>query len=720
MLWEMTESRQQYARSAKWGWFWSATMVCHGFLDAAHAEEGQPTFAEEVAPIIYQNCVSCHRPGGVGPFSFLSYEDVHKRSRQISEVVEDRFMPPWQPSLDHGPKVRGERTLSESEIDVISAWHESGALPGDLDRAPAPPVFDDAWQLGPPDVVLEFPEPFILPAAGRDIYRNFVIPIPLERPRRIRAIEFLPDSNIAVHHALLLFDATDASQKRDEHEPGPGFDGMGIGSAEYPSGQFIGWAPGQVPFEVYPGTQWSIEPGTDLVLQMHMLPTGKPEPVNPRIGLYFTDEPPTRVTTVIQLRDLEIDIPAGENEYIVEQSMMIPVRVSVLGLFPHAHYLGKDLQVFANLPDGSTKWLLRIPQWDFNWQSDYRYEKPEPLPAGSEVVMRYTFDNSADNIHNPFDPPRRVRTGWNSTDEMAEVVIQLLLDDPADKAKVQKAQLGYEIESAGGLAQYSYNFGSHFEQQGMLERAAAFYETATREDPGFASAWYKLGSVRNKLGDKAAAEQFYREALFHQPDLIPPTIGLANILYQTGQPTIARNMLEGIVVEVPGHLEARLFLARLLAAEGEASGAAELLEAGLRWHENDLTLRLELGQMYDRTGDLRAAREHLLYASSHEPVSADPLVYTDVAKLQAEALFSLGEVYRRMGDMFTAEEYYRESLARVPWHRRALLASASVAIEFRNFDLANERLASVVVLVRDEGFPVGEVLAQLPDRKSVV
>lgn len=206
------------------------------------------------------------------------------------------------------------------------------------------------WALGPPDLILDFDRPYLLPAAGVDIYRNFVTSLALTEKKYVRAVEFQPHVRLAIHHAQIAIDSSSWSRERDTEDDNPGFFGMEFGNNENPDGNFVGWTPGQVPFESIPGAAWALEPGTDLIARLHLTPTGRVEKITPRIGLYFTDKIPTRITDIIHLSKQKIDIPAGEANYLAEESLTLPVPVQIVGIFPHAHYIGKELEIFATFP----------------------------------------------------------------------------------------------------------------------------------------------------------------------------------------------------------------------------------------------------------------------------------------------------------------------------------------------------------------------------------
>ena len=352
------------------------------------------TFNEHIAPIIFGVCAGCHRPGESAPFSLLSYDDVVKRAQLIAALTEIRFMPPWQPEFGYGEFV-GERHLSDEQIDRIQRWVSQGSPEGEEVDLPPLPKWKSGWQLGEPDLVIEMPEPFLLPADGVDVFRNFVIPIPIDGERFVRAIELRPGNKRIVHHAIMRVDSTGASRRLAQATPEPGFEGMDMGASRAPDGRFLGWTPGRVPLPEGDEMAWRLRGPADLVLQLHMLPSGKPETIQSRVGFFFTDRAPTHQFHTIELDFRDIDIPPGETDYRLADRLSIPVDLEVHSLYPHAHYLGKEMKVFATLPDGDIRWLLWIKAWDFNWQDEYRFVEPVRLPAGSVLHVEFSYDNSA-------------------------------------------------------------------------------------------------------------------------------------------------------------------------------------------------------------------------------------------------------------------------------------------------------------------------------------
>ena len=286
------------------------------------------------------------------------------------------------------------------------------------------------------------PKPYRLAAGGTDVWRRFVIPTPLKAPRYVRAVEIRPGNKRVTHHAIAYLDSTNFSRRLDAEDGQPGYDVM-IDSPDVhsPDGHFLNWLPGMVPYVGDPEMAWRLEPGTDFVVESHMLPSGKPEAVQISLGVYFTDQPPSKFPVRLLLHSEAIDIPAGATDFEVADSYVLPVDAELLGLHPHAHLLAKEVEAWAELPGGTRKKLLDIPRWDFSWQNSYRFKHPVALPAGTKLSMRISFDNSEKNIRNPHHPPQRVHFGFHTYDEMAEMTVQVL---PRNAAQARKLAANFQ------------------------------------------------------------------------------------------------------------------------------------------------------------------------------------------------------------------------------------------------------------------------------------
>jgi hypothetical protein len=416
-------------------------MVALGWL-AFLAAGTAPTFSHDVAPILYRQCAACHRPGGVAPFSLLTYQDAARRARLIAAVTAKRYMPPWLPSA---PRFQHERKLSDAEIAVLARWAEAGAPAGAAAAIP-PPQFPDGWQLGRPDLEAAMASPFEVPADGPDLYQCFAIPTALARDRWVRALDIRPGSAQAVHHALLFQDLTGTARQRDR---GHGYSCFGT-PGFLPARGLGGWTPGAVPFQTPEGMPVLLHAHADLVLQVHYHPRGRPETDRTRLALYFTDRPPTRRATDIPLDSNRIAIPPGDSAYKVTDHFTVPVDVLVYAIFPHAHYVCKDMLGYAVLPDGTRRTLIHIPDWNFDWQQQYAYPAPLRLPAGTRLEMEFTYDNSEDNPRNPNHPPRRVEWGPSSSDEMAGLHLAVAAASGDDADELSEALWGKMMRRLGG------------------------------------------------------------------------------------------------------------------------------------------------------------------------------------------------------------------------------------------------------------------------------
>ncbi|MEZ5353969.1 MAG: hypothetical protein R2762_15125 [Bryobacteraceae bacterium] len=396
----------------------------------APASDSAPTYSRQIAPILHRHCVECHRPGQSGPFSLLRYQDAAARASTIARVASARLMPPWLPAPNADHPFAGRRALTGEEIRLLEQWAAGGAPRGDSALEPPPPPPPAQWPLGPPDAILRPTAPIPIAGAGPDQYLCFVVAAPLNGTRYVRAFDFRPGSS-ALHHALLFLDSTQAARRRDAEHAGAGYPCFGT-PGFLPSASLGGWTPGNTALAYPAGAAVRFRSGADLVMQIHIHPDGAmpSSTAMPEIALYFQDEPPARRMMDVALGSRRIDIAPGESGYIVRDHFTIPVALEVTGIIPHAHFLAQTMRGWATLPDGSRVELIDIPQWNFNWQQQYRYAEPFVLPAETRIEMEFVYDNSAANPQNPFSPPQRVQWGPDSTDEMAGLHVQVMpLDD---------------------------------------------------------------------------------------------------------------------------------------------------------------------------------------------------------------------------------------------------------------------------------------------------
>jgi Tfp pilus assembly protein PilF len=574
-----------------------------GTTPAKTAAARAPTFNADVAPILFENCASCHRPvdeaaprpaatsGSAedpicvagAPFSVLDYAAVRRNARAISSAVQRRAMPPWLPEPGHGDFV-GERRLPDDEIALIATWVGNGAPEGNPAEPPTRPTFPSGWQLGTPDLVLTLPEAYTLSPrtspGTEDVFRNFVIPVPLTTTRYVRAVEFRADRPQILHHADLAVDLGRVSRVLDRAEPGPGFATMD-GEQVY---NVYGWTPGKVPVMEAAEHAWALEPGADLVLLLHMIAGATSETVRPTIGLFLSDTPPTKTPISVKLEAKPIDIPAGESNYVVEDSYVLPADVDAVSVYPHAHYLGKQMRGTATLPDGTQKDLLWIRQWDFRWQDRYRYRSPLLLPKGTRLSMRYTFDNSANNPNGRIRPPQRVRSGPRSIDEMAQLWLEVVPRRPEDAAVlnadfvrrtllagVKDAEAGVQLEPKAAGARNV--LATRYLQVGRVADAQAQLEEALRLDPRSAEAHTNLGTVLQAQGRPAEAMQHLRTAATLKPKDDRVRFNLGNGLLAAGQADAAMREFEAAIALNAENADAHLNLALILGPRNQLDRA---------------------------------------------------------------------------------------------------------------------------------------------------
>jgi mono/diheme cytochrome c family protein len=425
----------------------SLAMRCDASEPTAASAASSVTFNKDIAPIVFRNCAGCHRAGEVAPFPLLSFSDAQRRAKQMQVVTNDRLMPPWKGVEGHGRFV-GERRLSSDEIDLISRWVEQGAREGDASDLPAAPSFAEGWKLGEPDIVLTMDQPYEVPADGPDVYRNFVLSLSVPPGKYIKAAEYRPSNRRVVHHAALAVDSTGKARREDEADPLPGSRGSLTLPGQLFPGSMSAWTPGRDPLPLPDGLSMPWKPGADLILQLHLHPSGKPEQEQSRIGFYLTDQPPQRSMVDVVLIDRKIDIPPGERAYRTKDEFTIPIGMEAFGVFPHMHMIGKDMKITAHPPAGDPFSLLWINDWDFNWQNFYQYEPPVKLTAGTRIVMEAVHDNSAENFRNPSNPPQRVTWGEQTTNEMSAAILQLV---PVNASELGTMRQAHSKRILGGI-----------------------------------------------------------------------------------------------------------------------------------------------------------------------------------------------------------------------------------------------------------------------------
>ncbi len=602
-----------------------------------------PTWSRDVAPVLFNHCTTCHHPGGAGPFSLLTYADARRWGPQILTVTQSRFMPPWLPEPGYGD-FADVRRLSDHDRDLIKRWISDKMPQGDPSVAPPPPHYDAGWVMGKPDLVLKVERPFSLPSGGTDTFRNLILPYPLSETHYVRAMEIRPGTPQVVHHANITIDPTASLRKQFPNDWKNGIAGMELmvdaGNRFDPDSHFLFWKP-DTPSLVEPaGMPWRLDPGNDLVLNMHLKPSGKPETIDAQVGLYFTPAPPAKQPMLIALeRDDALDIPAGDSHFVVEDSLTLPIDVDVLGVYPHAHYLGHDMQGWAILPNGEKKWLIWIRNWDIDRQAVYHYKEPLFLPAGTVLHMRYTYDNSAANIHNPHSPPVRVRAGNRSEDEMAHLWLQLLpvnvppgSTDP--RLRLEETWMRSRLGKTPNDLISLYNFAAALAGEGKFTEAVAAFEKALQQAPNDERILTALGAALDRAGDSSHASEAFRRVIALNPHACDARFDLANLELHQDQLASAEADFRAQITACPEDPEVHADLAATLYSENQADGAREEFRRSLALSADNLTALLGLAQIDLDAGQVDSAIPILKQATTADSTSAE--AHKQLARAYAE------------------------------------------------------------------------------------
>ena len=636
--------------------------------------ESKPlTFNKDIAPVMFENCAVCHHSGGSAPFSLVTFQDVKKRAAQIAEVTKSRYMPPWLPDENSHGEFVGERRLTELQIENLRLWAEQGKLEGLPADLPTAPKFNEGWQLGQPDLIVKMPQSYILRAGGKDVFRNFVIPVPLSKTRYVRAIEILPGNKTVVHHANILIDRTASSRQLENKDGAPGFEGMSVSveSERFdPDSHFLFWKPGTPPSFESKEMTWQLDKGTDLVLNMHLQPSGKPETIQASIGIYFSDTPPTKFPMLLQLeRDGNLDIAAGKKGFVATDEYRLPLDVDLLGIYPHAHYLGKDIEAVATFPDGTKRELIHIKDWDINWQSVYHYVKPVFLPAGTIVSMRWMYDNSTTNVRNPNQSPRRVVAGNNSSDEMSHLWLQVLPRGQTDERPVlQESMMRHWLDKYPTDFTAHFNLGAVLQSSERLEDALGEYRAALQSKPDDPATLNSLGTTFQMMGQFDEAIAQYREALRVKPDYVSAHYNWGNSLLAENKPEEAVAHFRAVLLVNPGDADAHSNLATAFDMLGDETKATEEYQKAIRFNPDHPLAHYNLGYLLAKQGKSKEAVEQ--YEQAIRVAPDDPDAHNE-----------LGKLYLAQGQRPKAVNQFEQALRLNPQHAEAR----------ENLRLANEK-----------------------------
>jgi hypothetical protein len=387
--------------------FWGVLVL----VGAAASASAAPTFTKDVAPILYKNCVECHRPGSIAPMSLLSYDDARPWARAVKQKVLAREMPPWGADPTIG-KFANDPSLSKAELDTIAAWVDAGAPEGNKADMPKPPEFAEGWSIGKPDMVFTFVQPFHVPADGTVPYTYITIPTNLKQDVWVKAVEFRPTDRRVVHHII----STLVEGNGQPVDPTPR---LQRDPAFKEIGGLGGYVPGRLDNSFDEGTARRIPAGSNIVLQMHYTTIGQPVTDSTEIGIVLAKEPPSklRVAAGGQMPNTTFAIPPGDPNYEVSAKQTFNRDTYLSTLYPHMHVRGKDVKYMLTYPDGREEVLLSVPKYDFNWQLTYKLAEPKFVPKGSTLTVVAHYDNSKGNRFNP-DPTQTVRWGDQTWEEM--------------------------------------------------------------------------------------------------------------------------------------------------------------------------------------------------------------------------------------------------------------------------------------------------------------
>ena len=378
----------------------------------------QVTFSKDVAPILARNCQSCHRPGEAAPMSLLTYQQARPWAKAIREAVLMKKMPPWFADPHYG-KFRNDRSMAQKDVDTLVSWADLGAPEGNPKDLPKPMTFVNGWNIGKPDMVLDMPAAFDVPASGTIDYQYVIIPTKFTEDRWVQMAEVRPGNRAVVHHVIAFIRDPKSNWMRD-HEPGVVFvpeKGGGRRDNSSPSDSLAGFAPGMPPIVLEPGQGRLVKAGSDIVFQLHYTANGKAAQDRTKVGLVFCKQPPTERVLTVGAMNNKFAIPPGDANYRVDSEIEINHEVKLTSMLPHMHLRGKDFEYRLLFPTGETQTILSVPRYDFGWQLWYEPVSDILLPKGTKVSCTAHFDNSANNPNNP-DPAKTVKWGDQSWEEM--------------------------------------------------------------------------------------------------------------------------------------------------------------------------------------------------------------------------------------------------------------------------------------------------------------
>ena len=397
-------------------------------------------YSEDISPFIYQQCTSCHRPTQIGAFlPLMNYSDVYSNRYWIAFAIEgnpeerhgDPIMPPWPPDRNYSSFI-GERYLTDDQVHAFLDWMDAGAPQGDPTLEAELPEFQEGSSIGEPDLVFQLAEPYFIEGNGQDDYRCFVIPTNFIEDKEIAAIEFRPDNEEAVHHSIITIVPSGYADEIDQSYPGYGYECYGGFNLDILTPLVDGYAPGMITTTYPEGVGDIIPANSDLIVQMHYAPLFTDQQDQSSINIFFKNEPIERQVQHLQHANPYFVLPPHQ---IVEvkDSLYVPTDLSLIQILPHSHLLGKSWEIFSVSAVNDTTNIIKINNWDFDWQSFYTPAYMLPITAGSMIYMNAVYDNTSQNPNNPSNPPQYVFWGDGTQDEMFFVAFRFLSYEDGDE-----------------------------------------------------------------------------------------------------------------------------------------------------------------------------------------------------------------------------------------------------------------------------------------------
>lgn len=658
------------------------------------------TFAARIAPIVFAKCSPCHHPGEAAPFDLLTYDDVRRRAKQIVDVTQKQFMPPWLPK-EGDSHFANSRRLSDFDLQSIKEWVDAGMPLGDSSELPAAPKFAEGWQLGTPDVVLETPT-YKLTSQDRDVFRNFVIPFDLKSPRWIQSVELRPSNPRVTHHARLGVDTSNESLRRDAEDPEPGYSGMAWG--QDPDGQLVLWAPGITAGSPNPNSAWRVFPNSALVLHAHLQPSGKPEDVTFRVGVRYAKETPTQHPALLRIGSCDIDIPAGAKNHTVKDQYLLPIDIDVHSIFPHAHSLCKKLQVVAEKPDGSKQSLITIDHFDESWHESYRYREPVRLPRGTQLNSTFVYDNSDDNPRNRNRPARRVVYGSNVTDEMADVYLQITAVHADQRAVLMEDYRMYEMQSKimGYRRSLDFEPNNPWSQEalagsyvglGQPAKAIEILEQRLKREPKEVFPIVSLGMSLLANGDSVNAEARFREAISMDKQYSLAWLGLGRALAVQKKTEDAEQAFRKVIELAPSLIEAKTSLAGLLMQSGKWEAARDVCASAVSDSPDMASVYVQLAEIYAKMKNYDESLAHCMTAHRLAPYTHPPKVLL--------AVFCVSN-----GDGDRALKLLMEAQSEAPSHPVPALFLGQLARLQKQGNLSRDYLTKAAALNLPDNWPL--------------